>query len=64
MKKQESDETMMDMNAALSLRKVISEYTSEKVCVRREMETMRYELRFIFAQTESYYSCPELRIII
>jgi hypothetical protein len=31
MKKQESDETMMEMNAALSLRKVIREYTSEKV---------------------------------
>jgi hypothetical protein len=31
MKKQERDETIMDMNAELSLLKVMSEYTREKV---------------------------------
>jgi hypothetical protein len=56
MKKQDKDETMIDMNAALYLRKVIREYTNEKVWVRREIETIRYELRFILAMMESYYS--------
>ena len=55
-KKQDNEDTMMEMKAALSLLKVISEQTKEKVCVRREIEMIRYELRFILAHIESYSS--------
>jgi hypothetical protein len=45
---------MIEMNAALSFLKVISEYTRLKVCVKIEIETIKYELRRILATVESY----------
>lgn len=44
---------MMEMKAALCSLKVRREYTREKVCVRREMETMRYKLLRILLKTDS-----------
>lgn len=41
MKKQERDETMIDINAALYFLKVIREYTSENECVRSDMEIIK-----------------------
>ncbi len=53
---------MIDMNAALYLLKVISEYTSENVCVNNDIDIIKYELLFILAHIESYYSRFEFLI--
>lgn len=63
MKKHEREETIMDMNAELSLLKVIREYTRENVCVNSDIETIRYELRWILAIIVSYASWFEFRIV-
>jgi hypothetical protein len=52
----------MDMNAELSLLKVMSEYTREKVWVSSDIEMIKYELRWILAMIESYTSWFEFRI--
>ena len=65
MKKHDKDDTIIEMNAALYRLQVISEYTREKVCVSKEIETIRQELLFILAATVSYSSYRfEYRIFI